>query len=153
MSGCGAQETFETVSDSDAVQVVALKYQLQVSLPEEAAISSMESNDDNKIYLCDGYALTVQKLSAGDLDRTLREITGFGADALTVMQTRKDGFKQYECVWAAAGENEDQVGRATILDDGTYHHAVTVMAGYTQAGDLQSTWQDIMDSATLVSTD
>ena len=152
LSGCGAQETFETVSDVNAAPVLATQNRLQISLPDEAAVASMEAEDGSTIYLCDGYTVTVQQLSGGDLDRTLREITGFSKDALLVMETVRDGHKRYECVWSAAGEGEDQVGRAAILDDGQHHHIVTVMAGYTQAGELRSTWQHIMDSATLVST-
>lgn len=153
LSGCGAEETFERVSDVNAAPVLAGDCRLQVSLPEEAALASMEADDGSKIYLCDGYSVTVQTLSGGDLDRTLRQVTGFGRDSLLVMETAGDGYKRYECVWSAAGEGEDQVGRAAVLDDGEHHHIVTVMAGYTQAGDLSSTWQHIMDSATLVNTD
>jgi len=113
----------------------------------------MEAEDGSKIYLCDGYCVTLQDYPSGDLDRTLRQTTGFGKDSLLVMETRQGQWKQYECVWSAAGEGEDQMCRATILDDGEKHYVVTVMADYSKAGDLNSTWQHIMDSATLVSID
>ena len=153
LSGCGAQETFETVSDLDAAPVYATDNHISFSLPDDAAVESMEAEDGSKIYLCNGYTLTVHKLASGDLDRTLREITGFGRDALTVMETVKNGFKCYRCVWSAAGEGEDQVGRATILDDGQSHHVIAVMADSAQAGDLIGAWEHIMASATLVNTD
>lgn len=152
LTGCGSQETFETLSDIWAVPAAATKHQVQVLLPEEAAIPSMEAGDGSKLYLCDGYTVTVQTMDAGDLDRTLRQATGFSKDALTVMETLRDGFKCYECVWCAAGEGEDAVCRAVIMDDGSCHYVVTVMANYTQAGDLSATWQHILDSVTLVST-
>lgn len=153
LTGCAAGDVFEVISDENVAPVLAKQMYLKISLPEEAALASMEAMDGSKLYLCDGYTVTTQKLPGGDLDRTLRETTGFGADSLLVMQTRQADWKRYECVWSAAGEWEDQVGRAVILDDGSDHHIVTVMAGYTQAGDLQSTWQHIMESATLVSTE
>ena len=152
LCGCGTQETFEPVSDVYAVPVSAEQYELKVVVPEEAAVPAMEGTDGGKLYLCDGYTVTVQTLDGGDLNRTLRETTGFDKEALTVMQTAKAGIKRYECAWSAAGEGEDAVGRAVILDNGAQHYVVTVMANYTQAGQLQATWQHILDSVTLVST-
>lgn len=153
LTGCGAQETFETVSDVYDTPVMAQTGQLELALPKEAAVPSMESEDAGSIYLCDGYTLTVQTLAGGDLDRTLRQITGFARDQLTVMQTQSDGITRYACVWSAVGEGGDQVGRAVVLDDGSYHYAVTVMADFDDAGDLAKTWQSILDSAKLSRTD
>ncbi len=152
LTGCSFQETLETVLDDNAVPVMATTKQLVFSLPEDAAVPSMES-DGGMIYLCDDYTLTVQTLDSGDLDRTLRQITGFGKDALLVMETNQNGIKRYECAWTAAGEGEDQVGRAVVLDDGVYHHVVTVMSGYSNIVDLTSEWTHILSSATLVNTD
>ena len=59
---------------------------------------------------------------------------------------------QYEYVWSTPGEAEDQICRGIILDDGFYHYAVTVMADYSQAGELQETWQSVFESVVL-STD
>lgn len=152
LSGCSFRETFETISDIDAAPVLSKGNELQLSLPDEASIATVAAADGSKIYLCDGYTVTVQTFDAGDLDRTLRETTGFGIDQLQVIMTQAHGVKRYECVWAAAGEGEDQVGRAVILDDGVFHYVVTAMAGSAKAGSLQTTWEHILQSATLVST-
>lgn len=152
LTGCSFQETLETVLDDNVAPVMATTKQLVFSLPEDAAVPSMES-DGGTIYLCDDYTLTVQTLASGDLDRTLRQITGFEKDALLVMETNQNGIKRYECAWSAAGESEDQVGRAVVLDDGVYHHVITVMSGYSDVADLTSEWTHILSSATLVNTD
>jgi len=152
LTGCGAQQTFETVSDVYAVPASATVYEAQLSLPDEAALQTIEAQEGSKLYLCDGYTVTVQTLQAGDQDRTLHAVTGFGKEELRYIQTQKDGFQCYSCAWSAAGEGEDTVCRAVILDDGNRHHAVTVMADYTKAGDLAAQWQHILDSVSLVST-
>ena len=149
LSGCSVQDTFETLSDTDAVSAAAVAAQVEVSLPEDAAAPSMENEDGSKLYLCDGYTVTVQTLAGGDLNRTILEVSGFSKDELTVMQTKKNGLDRYEMAWSAAGEGEDQILRGVILDDGKYHYAVTVMANYSQAGALRQTWQSILDSVTL----
>lgn len=152
LSGCSAQETFETVSDVLDVPAMAQMQQIELALPKEAATASMENPDAGKIYLCDGYTLTVQTMDAGDLNRTLQQLTGYVREQLTVMETQQGGITRYESVWTAAGEGGDQIGRAVILDDGSYHYAVTVMAEATVAGEKTAQWQEILDSIKLVST-
>lgn len=152
LTGCGARETFETLSDVYAVPASATAYQVQLSLPEEAVLQTLQASDGSQLYLCDGYTVTVQTLPAGDLDRTLHDVTGFGKEQLRYLKTRKDGFTCYSCAWSAATEEGNAVCRAVILDDGSSHHAVTVMADYTDAADLNAQWQHILDSVSLVST-
>ena len=148
-TGCTAQETLETIADAYVQPAAAQVRQVNLQLPEEASVTVMQSDDTGTLYLCDGYAVTVQTLASGDLDRTLRETTGFSRDALTVIETQPGSWKRYDCVWSAAGEGEDQVGRAAVLDDGDYHYVLSVMASFTQAGDLAEVWQEIFDSFSL----
>lgn len=148
LAGCGARETFETVSD-DLTVSGSVVGQVLVSLPEEAKASALIAEDGSKLYLCDGYTLTIHTIDGGKIDETLQLLTGFEKEDLTVMQTVRDGKDCYECVWTTAGEGEDQVCRTIVLDDGGYHYAVTAMAGYTDAGNLQDAWQKIMGSVEI----
>lgn len=153
LAGCGTQKTFETVSDVYAEEAMASMQQVMLELPEEAAVPVLENEDTGKLYLCDGYTVTVQTFEAGDLEKTFREVTGFPKESLTVIQTRVSGMECYSCAWAAAGEGEEQVARTMILSDGNYHYAVTVMTDASKAGELAQVWQDIFDSVRLKSID
>lgn len=153
LGGCADQSVFETLSDQPDAQVMAPMRQLQVTLPNEASAPTLQSEETGKLYLCDGYTLSIQTMNAGDLDATLRMLTGFGKDQLTVMTTEKHGIKRHDCVWSAAGEGGDHVARAVILDDGNYHYAVTVMADFATAGDLTDTWKSILDTVGFSDTD
>lgn len=151
LTGCNASETMETIGDDLAVSAGAVASQIAVSFADgDAALLCGE--DGSKLYLFDGYCVTIQTMEGGDIEKSVQEITGFSKDSLTVMQTMKDGLTSYEYAWCAVGEGEDQICRGVILDDGNYHYAVTVMADYTQAGQLRDTWKDILNSVTL-STD
>ena len=151
LSGCGSVTTFETVEDDHAVPVLAPARQLQLTLPEEAAQTVMESQG-NSLYFCNGYTVCLQTLESGDLDRSLRQLTGFSRGALTVMQTASDGIRRYDTVWTTAGEGGTQTGRLTILDDGNYHYAVTIMSDSSDAGDLADRWNEVLSTLELVST-
>lgn len=153
LSGCSVQPTFETISDQMDAPVDAQMRQLQLALPKEATAPTLQSEQAGKLYLCDGYTLSVQTLQGRDLDATLRSLSGFSREQLTVMQTTHEDVKRYDCVWSTAGEGGDQVARAVILDDGNYHYAVTVMADFASAGDLAGTWKQILDSVTFSDTD
>lgn len=153
LTGCSAQQTMETIADILDVSTTAEVQQVQLSLPEDAALATLENEDAGKLYLCDGYSVAVQTMQSGDLDRTLQQTTGFSREQLTVITTQREDFVRHDCVWSAAGEGGDQTCRGAVLDDGYYHYVVTVMADADKAGQLTATWQHILDSATLVSTD
>ena len=144
LSGCQAVDTFETVRD--VYQVQSAPGNISLAVP---ATAQTVANDNGILYLCDGYEITVETMSSGNLTQTVQMLTGFAPDALTVMQTAVSGVNRYECVWSAAGESGDMVGRAVILDDGQYHYCVTVMSQAETAGELSSVWQELLSSVEL----
>lgn len=127
--------------------------QVLLELPEEISKPTMENSEAGAIYLCDDYTLTLNTVTSGDLNKTLYETTGFAKDQLQLLQTGSGELKRYECVWAAAGEPEDQIGRLCVLDDGDYHYVLTAMADASRAGQLRQTWNTLFDSFRLVSTE
>lgn len=145
MTGCGAQEVFETLGNVLQEPGITVAREISMMLPDEAAVCTM-TGQSGKLFLCDGYEITVETLSAGDLNSTVRSLTGFDRENLTVMQTQRGDLICYECVWSSAGEGGDQVSRAVILDDGYYHYCVTFSAGEEDSGSLQQQWQDVIDS-------
>ena len=143
-SGCAARETFETVSDWYYEPAISAGM-IQVSLPGDAAVLA-SSDDGGSVYLCEGYILCLQTLTSGDLDKTLRMVTGFGANRLQLIQTNQSGITRYDFVWAAAGEDGDQLCRGAILDDGNFHYTLSVMSDADEAEDYIEIWDKIFAS-------
>lgn len=148
LCGCGAKETFETVGDEMVQQVMAQPRQINLTLPEETLLPAMES-DGRTLYLCNGYDVAVQTLSGGNLDATVRQVSGFGCEELTIIETQTGDHKCYEFVWTAATDLGEQVGRAMILDDGTYHYVVTATAAAEKAEEYQEMWNGMFESVNL----
>lgn len=146
LSGCSSAETFETLGDLDLAPAVRQERQLQLTLPQGAEVIQ---GDSGSLYLCDGYALTVEVLSGGDISGTVQTLTGFAADDLTVMETASGTMNRYECVWTAAGEGGDTVGRVMILDDGAFHYCVSIHYSADDTSEMQQVWKTITDSVTL----
>lgn len=146
LAGCGKQETFETMSDVYLEPEAQQAQQTSLLLAEESVVSIEDGTGMDKIYLCDDFCVMVQTFDGGDLDATIRSVTGYDKDKLLVMERKSGGIRSYECVWASAGEGGDQLGRMLVLDDGNYHYALTVMAAAEKAGELTDTWQLLMDS-------
>ena len=142
-------ETFETVGDDLLQPVMGQIRQIDLDLPESAAAPVMNEDDGGKLYLCDGYVLTVQTLDGGDLNRTVRNLSGFSVEDITILETHTQGIKRYDWVWSAAGEGGDQVGRAVVLDDGSHHYCVTVMADEQTAGSLDDQWTRLFATVAL----
>ena len=147
LSGC-AVTTFETVDDPDDVQVMAVPAALLLELPEDAAVPAMEGAS-GKLYFCDDYHIAVETLVSGNLDATLRTLTGFDREELSPVQTKRCGVACYEAAWSAAGENGDQIGRVLVLDDGSFHYCVSVMASAADAAQCADAWTALLESVDL----
>ena len=146
LCGCGTEAVFETVADIPAEPVMSPQRQILVDMPQEAAVCVMEDGDGAKMYLCDGYTLWLQTLPGGDLDRTVRTVSGFDRQGLRLMERKDGGARRYEWVWSAAGEGGDQLCRAVVLDDGQYHYCMAAMASAEEAASVREIWDQLFSS-------
>ena len=146
LCGCRAEETLETVNDEWIVPVMAQPRQISVRLPEDAVAPVLEQ-EGHQLYMAEGYEIMVETLASGDLDATIRSVSGYGKDQLTVLETRQGEADRYDFVWTTAGERGDRLGRAVILDDGNYHYCMSVLR---DAGDTQILWREVFASFALV---
>ncbi len=147
LAGCAEAELGETVADvwQEAVTVAAPR-ETRLELPGEAVACAMES-DTGRLYFGDGYEVMVQTLSSGDLDATIRSLTGFDREDITVIQSQNDP-KRWEFAWASAGEGGERLGRGVVLDDGNYHYCLTVLQD-ADDDDCQIIWSQVFNSFEL----
>lgn len=150
LSGCGAKETLETISDDIPVQpVLGQVREISVRLPDNAVAPVLKS-DSEQVYLSENYEIIVETHSGGDLNATITALSGYDPSQLTVMRTRQADADRYDFVWVSAGENGDRLGRAVILDDGSYHYCMTVLRDAENQKKSQIVWSDVFDSFCLV---
>lgn len=150
LTGCGVQETFETVDDAIVVEPVASVQQFFVQLPEEAAAPTFQDDSGTELYVCQGYTVSKQILPGGDLEKSVKTLTGKEKSELDVIKTLHENYDRYDFVWTAAGEDGLQLGRACILDDGNYHYTLSAMAQEEQSDSLRETFQEMFDSCKLL---
>ena len=149
LAGCGEEKSMETISDEQATPVVATIQRIQLQLPPELSTPTLESEENGTLYMCEDYSLAVQTMESGDLQKTIRKVTGMEKEDLQLQTTRKGDAKCYQWVWTAGGETEIQVGRGCVLDDGKYHYVLTALADESVAGQVQETWREIFASFCL----
>lgn len=143
--GCGEKEVVETVSDEPVYSVMASNRSVFVHLPEEAAIPVL-TGEAQEVYQCEDYEITLEKLESGDLDRTIRFLSGFDRKDLTVLKTQQGNEDRYEFVWVCAGEKGERLGRAAILDDGACHYCLSVLR---DAQEANVSWDEVFASFCL----
>lgn len=148
LSGCAAEETYETVADELVVAAMAQPRSISVELPGEAAVPAVEG-ESGRMYLCQDYEIYIQTMDAGDLNATIQTVSGYAREDLTVMETEQDSVKRYEFVWASAGEKGDRIGRGVVLDDGNYHYVMTVLRDAETTATSQVVWSDVFGSFSL----
>lgn len=147
--GCGAEETFETISDELVLSVMAQPREISVRLPDNAVAPVLES-DSEQVYLSEDYEIVIETLSAGDLNATVQSISGYEKDQLTVIETQWQDVTRYDFVWSSIGETGDRIGRCVILDDGDYHYCMSVLRDASETKTSQIVWSDVFNSFTLV---
>lgn len=145
LTGCGARETFETVADVYSPADPAEHRAVTLTLPEGTTASSME-HESGEYYLCGDFEFGIETMDAGDLAQTVAAVCGYALEDVTVIQTQTEEFDRYDFVWCAVGEGGDQIGRAVILDDGSYHYVLTALTDAANAGDLRDSWNEMFAS-------
>lgn len=148
LTGCAAEDTFETVAEEILQSASVPMAEIRLELPEEAA-APVAQGDGGTFYQCDGYEIALQTFASGDLDATLRSSTGHGREELTVIQTWLGKIKRYDLVWSCLGEHGDQIGRACILDDGNYHYVLSVLGEAERSGEFAEVWEELFSSYAL----
>lgn len=149
LCGCAAEETFETVADDIVQPVMAQPRQITVELPDNAVAPVLES-DSGQLYLCEDYEIVIETQPSGDLSATIQSISGYNKEDLTIMETQWEDVTRYEFVWASAGEKGDMLGRAVILDDGSYHYCMSVLRDAATTETSQITWRNVFGSFQLI---
>ena len=146
LSGCKAEETLETVSDEWIVPVMAKPREISVRMPEDLVLPVLEQ-EGRQLYMGPNYEIMLETMSAGDLQATIRNLSGYEQEQLTILETDQGEWNRYEFVWTAAGEQGHRLGRAVILDDGDYHYCMSVLR---DAGESLVVWQDVFQSFSLI---
>lgn len=149
LQGCGAEDTLETISDELVQSVMASPRQITVRLPDDTVAPVLES-DQEQVYLCQDYEILVETMASGDLNETVRHLSGYEKEKLTLVQTEQEDVKRYEFVWVSAGEEGERLGRAVILDDGNYHYCLSVLRDADSTANSQIVWSDVFQSFGLV---
>ncbi len=147
LSGC-AKKDLETVGDAYAPGEPPVAKKLEMTIPEDAAQQVMEG-ETGSLYFCNSCEIAVETLAAGDIDATLRTLTGHGEKELNLLKTQRDGLTCYECVWPAAGETGDEIGRVMVLSDGNFHYCITMTARAETGAETAETWKNMVDSVKL----
>ena len=149
LSGCSGAETYELVTDEPVQQVSVQPREMHFFLAEETAMPVMET-DSGKLYLCGEYDVMSQIFDGGNLERTIRQVSGFSPDDLTVIQTESEDVKKTEFVWTSAAEEGHRICRATILDDGNYHYVLSATVPAERIEEYQEIWNGIFETFKLI---
>lgn len=148
LTSCTKAEVYETVNDEAAQSVSAQPREIYFDLAQEPVLPAMES-DSGTLYLCGDFDVVVHTCQGGDLQNTVREVSGFLPEELTLIQTGTGDVDRYEFVWTSAVDSGQQIGRATILDDGNYHYILSATVDAELIEEYQEIWNGIFESFQL----
>ncbi len=148
LTGCGTEAVFETIADEPVQAVLAQPKEIHLQLAGEPVLPAMET-EEGTLYLCQGYDVMTQVREGGDLEDTIYTLCGFRREELTVMETSFGDCRRYDFVWTAVSDGGEQVGRASILDDGSYHYCLCAITDAENSAEYQEIWNGIFESFSL----
>lgn len=128
LSGCVnvTEPVMETVVDEIVEPAAAEPKPMAVWLPDDAAAMTMANGEGEQCYTWGDCELRLQTLDGGDIQATLRKLTGQDPQTLTVMEYERDGLQLYQTVWSMTGEEGITLGRCMVADDGSYHYCISL---------------------------
>lgn len=136
LAGCTEKKTFETISDGLETPKTSAKLEMTANMPAGATSPVFSAADTGKLYEYEDCTVTMHCVAVGDFSGLVRDITGYDREKLQIMESVQSGFQSFQTVWTSAGEGQTQVGRATILTDGSYYYVLTAMVPEAKAGSL-----------------
>ncbi len=149
LSGCGSVQTFETLGNiSLQPPTQALQANVLLELPEDASEQVWEGEQET-MYTCEEYTIILKTMASGDLKTTVQTLSGYDPEKLTVLETVSGKANRYDWVWTAVADEGDIIGRGAVLDDGSFHYCLCVMADAKVAGQLQQEWNELFSSFLL----
>ena len=148
LAGCGASEGYETITDELVLSTAAQPREVRFDLAQEPVLPVMES-DGGQLYICGDFDVMMLTQESGDLNETVYQVSGFLPEELTLIQTGSGDIDKYEFVWTSATEEGQQIGRATIQDDGSYHYILSATVDAELIEEYQEIWNGIFESFEL----
>lgn len=148
LTGCRQREIFETVSDVWIQPAAVQIREMYAVLPPDAASPVLEG-EGGTLYVCDDYEIHQQVLPAGDLSATVKAVSGYEAEDVTLVKTVQGEEKRYDFVWASVSDGGDRIGKGCILDDGSHHYVITILGNAESAEQNGAVWRETLASFTL----
>jgi hypothetical protein len=115
-------------------------------MPEDLVLPVLEQ-EGRQLYMGPNYEIMLETMAAGNVQATIRNLSGYEQEQLTILETDQGEWNRYEFVWTAVGEQGHRLGRAVILDDGDYHYCMSVLR---DAEESLIVWQDVFQSFSLI---
>ncbi len=145
LTGCTgpALETLGSVPQQPATE--ASQAQVLLELPQ-TAVTDVFGSEEDTLYICEGYILSMKTLPAGDMTATVKDLSGYDPGQLSLVESASGQADRYDFVWTSAAEEGDMVGRAAIIDDGAFHYCLWVYAQAEEAGGLAEEWNRLFGS-------
>jgi len=137
LCGCNG-ELYEVVGDVSTIEPDITPQKVRFEVPKDENITVMNT-DKGVLYLGENYDISLQICPSGNLDQTMRAVTGYSRKQLAITELSEKNVDRYVCAWSAVSDEGELVGRCTILDDGRFHYCLTVLVKADMAGELRNT--------------
>lgn len=113
---------WETVDDdlSETVGAWSDTYAIFVPTADDVAVFAPTAAQTETVYAPESgdYTMVTKTYLAADLESAVRQLSGFGASELQIVQTTRHGLPEYRFAWYEPSGESGRVCRADLIMDG-----------------------------------
>lgn len=128
LCGCASEATtWETVDDTivEASGPAEEPYIITFGIPEDVGIEPLhEGNRNLYSHKEDQYEILSDVVTAPNADDAIRQVSGFDAEDLDVVETTRFGLPEYRFAWVSESDEGSYVSQAAVVEDGSYYYAL-----------------------------
>lgn len=136
LAGCSSAPVWEQIDDVLPQDLAAASkanaYEISLALPEQA--QTVWEHGNERLYELSNMDVLTLRFQAMDLNAAVRQISGFGAEKLNILQTTRFDCPEYQFTWFTQTEEGGRLHRADLIMDGMTCYAV-VCSSPEEAGE------------------
>lgn len=125
--GCASATTWETVDD----EIIAASgpaeepYVITFGVPSDVDANPLTDGNRSLYVQEDGdYEILSDVVTAPNADDAIRQVSGFEAGELDVVETTRFGLPEYRFAWVSESDEGAYVSQAAVVEDGSYYYAL-----------------------------
>ena len=152
LTGCAAPQAIDVFTvDDELVQETAAPFSITFAVPTDAVLTVSSDDGLQKDYTAeDGrYSIRTEVRPGIDAKQAMLDMTGFSAEELSPIKTRRMGMTQYRFSWCSGDDGGVSICTGAVLEDQDACYCLSFSTPEGCSKECRALQMQVMDSFSL----